>query len=490
MDENKNVSPYFPTGKKELRLCGIILLLSVLLADFVIYGGLNLGFALTAAGGVIAAWSYLRRSGCRPTGYSTALLLLSLVICGSFVRSNDYFVKFIMFCFLILSVCLGLGLLAGQNQWNPSRILFLLDIPRILFGFGLMKMNDSLGGLNEARKHSGSSGKKRMAVLTGLAVAVPILLILIPLLIRADAAFEGLLELLPKISLQEPFTAVILGFPIACVAYTMVVALKHSPRDTVPIVSIAGLNPLTVNTALGAVCAVYLCYLFSQLAYFSGGLSGILPSEFTMAEYARRGFFEMAWLSAINLGLMTAAVGLAARKDGRAPLATRCLALFIGIVTLFFVVTASAKMGMYIASYGLTRLRVLTEVIMIFIGLTVIFVSIWLFVPKLPYMKVVLLTALIMGAAVAWTDVDTVVAAYNVKTYQQGGLACPDIAYLSTLSDGAVPYLEELTHDEDPKIAADAENALRFYENHKEISDFRGITIAGLLAEEILEKAS
>ena len=487
MDENKNASPYFPTGKKELCLCGIVLLLSVLLADFLICGGLNLGFALTAAGLVITAWIYLLRSGCRPTGYSTALLLMSLVICGSFVRSSDFFVKFIMLCFLGLSVCLGLSLQGSQNRWDPKGFLSLLDVPRTFFGFGLAQMSSAFGGLNEARKHSGRSGKQRMAVATGLALAVPILLILIPLLIRADAAFEGLLDLLPRIRFQEPFRAIVLGFPLACIVYTMAVALKHRPQDITPTASPAGLNPVTVNTALGTVCAVYLCYLFSQLAYFSGGLSGILPAEFTMAQYARRGFFEMAWLSAINLGLMTAAVGLVARKDGQAPLSTRCLAMFIGIVTLFFVVTASAKMGMYIASYGLTRLRVLTEVIMVFIGLTVIFVGIWLFVPKLPYMKAVLLTALILGASVAWADVDTLVAAYNVRAYQTGALLRPDIGYLSSLSDGVVPYLEELTHDKDPNVATEAERALHYYENHKDIPDFRGINIAGLLAEEILD---
>ena len=224
-----------------------------------------------------------------------------------------------------------------------------------------------------------------------------------------------------------------------------------------------------------------------QLAYVSGGLSGILPEEFTMAQYARRGFFEMATLSAINLGLMTVAVSLVEHKNGKAPLLTRLLLLFIGGMTLFFVISASAKMGMYIESYGLTRLRILTEVIMVFIGLTVVCVSIWLFAPKLPYMKVVLLLALVMGAAVAWADVDTVVASYNVKAYQEGRLAHTDVYYLGTLSEGVVPYLAQLREDENPLIAEAAKTALKNYRTN-EYQDFRSFRLTGISAKEILEE--
>ena len=77
-----------------------------------------------------------------------------------------------------------------------------------------------------------------------------------------------------------------------------------------------------MNTALGAVCAVYLAYLFSQLAYFVGGFSGILPEGFTRAEYARRGFFEMTCLAGVNLALMTFGVGKV-RHSGRTPRVAR-----------------------------------------------------------------------------------------------------------------------------------------------------------------------
>ena len=487
MDDWSVGSFSLPAGKKELRLCGAVAIVFVLMTDFLLFGGFYLGFAIASGISVIVAAAYLLRSGRKLTFYSGALLVMSLVIAASFARSNDAFMKLVMFVFLLLSAGLGLTLLAGQNRWSPAGILSVLDMPRTLLKFGLGNLSGALSGLNTARKSAGASGKKRLAFFAGLAVALPIVLVVIPLLISADAAFEGLVMLLPKVNVGEPVAAIVLGIPMGCVFYAMLVALQHCPKEETAQKEWAGKSALTINTALGTLCLVYAVYLLSQLAYVSGGLSGILPEQFTMAEYARRGFFEMATLSGINLLLMTVAVGLVERKNGKAPVATRCLLLFIGLMTLFFVVSASAKMQMYIASYGLTRLRVLTEVIMVFIGLTVVCVSVWLFLPKLPYMKVILLLALVMGAAVAWADVDTVVASYNVKAYQDGRLPYTDVRYLGELSEGALPYLAQLREDEDPQIAEAAEEALENYWT-TEYTDFRSFRITGLRAKDILEE--
>ena len=204
-----------------------------------------------------------------------------------------------------------------------------------------------------------------------------------------------------------------------------------------------------------------------------------------MAQYARRGFFEMATLCGINLALMALAIGLV-RKEPRAPLTLRLLCLFVGLVTLFMVAAASAKMGMYIGSYGLTRLRVLTEIIILFLGVSTALVCVWLFCPRLPYMKAVLVTALVMGAVVSWVDVDTVVAHYNVRAYQSGRLETVDVAYLSTLSDGAVPYLVELAEDPDPQVRNNARDWLSWRDSR--VEDLRGWNYTTAQASKILKQ--
>ncbi len=485
MEENIQ-STHFPTGRRELLFGLPALILALLAADFLLYGGLYLAFALASLGLTLVSWSYLARSGRKIDGYSGALLISGCLCTASMMRSDDGLVKFTMLCFSLVAVNLSLALVAGKNRRNPNGVNSLLDVPHVVFSLGLGELINAFGGLNDARKNAGTFGRKNMAVLAGLAIAVPVLAVLIPLLMRADAAFEGLLSLLPAMDFTELFAVLIFGVPLGCVIYTRNTALVHAKEPSGAEPKIKSIHPLTVTTVLILVTVLYLVYLCSQLAYFVGGFSGILPEEFTMAEYARRGFFEMAWLSAINLGIIALAVGMAEKKEGKTPLAVKLLCLFIAVMTLFFVTAASGKMLLYIGSFGLTRLRVLTQVVMVFIGITVILVAVWLFVPKFAYMKGILLTALVIGAAVAWVDVDTVVAAYNVEAYRSGALEQVDIGHLSSLGDGAVPYLHALTQDDNEAVAYRARQELARRAQYQ-TDDFRYWNIASARAEDILE---
>ena len=475
----------FPVGKNELLFGIFVVIFSLAFCNFTLFGGLNVGFAITAILCICSSAGYLVASGCRLTAYSGTLLTLSVIVAAGFARTDDIFVKFVMLLFLIISCNLGLCLLAGQNGYGSVGITSLIDVPLTLFlGFG--QMAPAFRGMGRTIRSGGPAVKKGGAVLLGLAVTIPLLCILIPLLMSADAAFEGLIRLIPDFNLNEAFITVIFGAGAACVLYTRATALRHKPKgvraESKPM---KGFSHLTMNTVLTAVCLVYLVYLISQLAYFTGGFAGMLPENFTMAEYARRGFFEMACLCAIDLVIMALTVGLSAQKDGRAALSTRLLCLLIGLVTVFLVATASAKMFMYIEAYGLTRLRVLTEVIMVFLAIATVVVSVWLFAPKLAYMKVLLIVALIIGAVVIWVDVDTVVASYNVSAYQSGKLETIDLDYLSGLGDGAIPQISKLTGDSNSWVARQAQDILN--REQRIVRDFRSWNYASWCAENLMK---
>ena len=487
---NDLTNPIYKADKNELIFGLFALVCGTALCNFILYGGLNLGFAIAITASVLCAVTYLRSRDCRLSPYPAALLIFSIVICAGFARSDDDFVKLVMLCFLAVSVNLSLCLMAGQNLRDPAGIGSVLDSLRTFLVFGFEGMIPACQGLRQALRSGGPAMKKGGAVLLGLAVMIPILAVMIPLLISADAAFSGVMALLPDFELGELFVTVLFGIPVAIFLYSQAVSLRQkAPFSGTVTEKEISISHLTVNTALMGVCAVFLVYLCSQLAYFGGGFAGILPEKFTMAEYARRGFFEMAWLCAINLGLIALTAALVRRKEGKMPILTRLLCLFIALMTLFFVVSASAKMFMYIGSYGLTRLRVLTEVIMIFLGLATATVALWLFIPKLPYFKVVLLVALVMGATVLWADVDTVVADYNVTAYQSGQLQTVDVGYLASLGDGAKPHIARLVDDPDPKVAKAAKNALtRFPDPIGETKDFRDWNYVNYAADSLSSK--
>lgn len=436
----------FPTEKNELLFALSMAVTGLLTANSVLYGGFNLGFTLGMLLSIAFSMVYLLRGGAKPSRYCIALLGLCAVIALGFARSSDGFVKFILFGFLFMGISLGLCLLAGRPRFATGRFQTLGDSFITFFGIGFGELSPSLHGLADSLRNGSRFSRSFGSVLLGLAIAFPLLLVLIPLLISADAAFDGLVGLLPEFDLGEFLGTIFCGTILAMVLYARGTGLRHRAVENIqPRQRQRGLAALTVNTVLGMVCAVYLAYLFSQLAYFFGGFSGLLPQEYTLAEYARRGFFEMAMLCVLNLVII--AVSFAVLKPTeQTPKITRLLCLFIGVISLFLVTAASAKMFLYIESYGLTRLRLLTQIIMLFFGITTAIVMVWLFVPKLPYMKAVILTALIIGALVIWLDVDTIVASYNVNAYLSGKLDL-DWAYMCSLNSSSAPHIARLAQE-------------------------------------------
>lgn len=454
--------PFLPVKGRELVLGTLVLVFAIMAVHAMFFGNLSLFFSLGVLGMLGSSVWYLLRCGYRPGFYQSSLLVLTAAVAAAFSWTTDV-IQLAMLPVLLLVPSLAFCLITGHNRRPAGGFTSLLDSPRGLLFLGVGNLEQSARGTKIAFQSGGAIGRAGGPLILGLVIALPLILILVPLLMSADAAFEGLLDLLPEFRLQEVIVPLLVGFPLGWVLFTRTISMHHTqkPVPTAPAKRL--LNPLTANTVLIAVCVVYVAYLVSQAAYFSGGFAGILPEEYTMADYARRGFFEMAWLAAINLTIISLAMGL---LGGRASKFTRVCCLFIGLVTVFLVATASAKMFMYIGAYGLTHSRVLTEVFMLWLAVTTIAVCVWLFWPKLPYFKVALLLGLVMCAVLMWADVDAVVARYNVRAYQSGQLETVDMDHLHDLGYGAIPYLDELTRDSDPEIAREATRILeRYYYN-------------------------
>jgi len=358
-----------------------------------------------------------------------------------------------------------------QNEIMRERLRGI----RVIRAFNSEKReHERVSGATRIMVDSFIRGNVAMGAISPLATfLLNVAAVLIVLLMRADAAFEGLMDMLPDTDWSEPLLSLFFGVFAGWILYSRGVGLKYAEKNGKEAKSFHGFSAITVNILLGTVCLIYAVYLLSQLAYLGGGFAGILPDGYTLAEYARRGFFEMAWLSFINLGLMCLAMGLVEKKAG-APALTRGLCLFLGLAALFLIAAASAKMLLYIGGYGLTRKRVLTEVFMLWLGVTTILVSVWLFKPRFPYMKGAVICALILGCVTFWADVDAQVARYNVRAYQSGQLETIDMGHMSSLGDGALPYIKELTHDRDPEIASTAMDILE--NSYCSISDFRSWT--------------
>lgn len=451
--------PSLPAEGRESVLALILALLSAFTANSLLFGGLALGSALGIFGIFTTTALYLLVKTKRFGWYPLACLVCSLILVASFPRSNDGTVKFFLLLLAFTAYLLGLSQVIWAPFYPAGRMQSLNGAGRALFLTPYPQIFPALRGLFAKQTPEGVQRRQIGGVLLGLLLAVPALAIILPLLIRSDAAFEGLIGRSILTNLAELIPTLFFGFLLFLPVHARPVALIHDDDPPTGSAKPGRFHPVTLNTFLGVVAFCYLLYLVSQLAYFFSAFEGILPEGYTQAEYARRGFFEMSALCSINLLMVLVSIGQV-RRNPEVPRLTRFLCLFILVFSLVLAACSASKMGLYIGVYGLTRLRVLTSLFMICIAVALLCVAVWILVPRFPYMQVTVLTALVVGCCTGWMDVDTQVARYNVDAYLSGQLETVDVGHLGSLSEGAVPQLARLLEASDPQVQKETRTTL------------------------------
>jgi hypothetical protein len=191
---------------------------------------------------------------------------------------------------------------------------------------------------------------------------------------------------------------------------------------------------------MGVIDLLFLSFTLFQFKYLFGGEGAIVSSPgLTVAQFARRGFFELTFVAALCLPLLLAGDWLISR-DRRVVLSFRLLAGFQ--LLLLFVMMASAveRMLLYQRHFGLTELRVYTTAFMAWLG--IVFVWFWWTVlrgRRERFAFGALVSGLAVIAGLSLLNPDDLIARVNISRAQEGGTL--DTAYLVTLSDDAVPAL-------------------------------------------------
>ncbi len=422
--------------------------------------------------------------------------LACLALCLSFVLHEDQDLHLVLFLMLIPLSGIYCIQLTDANVHPFGSFYVLLDLLHCELLLPLRHLlspfTDAVERIRQRRENRQTPRKSRkwLPVVFGFVIAIPILLIVIPLLIDADAAFESVMgglyhhirdalsafgEWLERVL---PFDGFILVLSLVFAPYIYAVIhtfatgkAKNENRDTAPRYrSLQKLPVSLVATVLGAVSAVYLIYLLTQSAYLFSAFSGHLPFgvSISVTEYARRGFFELCKLAGVNFLLLALSVGLTGRKNGRIAPLIKGFDIFLCLFTMLLCAISAAKILLYINTYGLTekRLYVFAADIVLFIVFLAILLR--LRFDRFPYMKVMLCALFTVTAALGLLGVGNTIAWYNTKGMLSGKLqemtvneiynesGCAALPYIENLATGETTYREDaqalLTHIGTPTV--------------------------------------
>ena len=301
----------------------------------------------------------------------------------------------------------------------------------------------------------GNSNKKGndvwKKVLIGIVISIPFLFVILNLLISADAQFErvlsGISDLLSfrtdnifRLIVILIYTFGFFGFMQALLQKNINIAQRNSAHQ--PIVA-DGIITLTVLLLLNM---VYVLFVAVQFKYF---FSGTLDDGFTYAEYARRGFFELLFVTLINLSITTGVIHLTKSIQGFLKKAIRFALTILVLSSGVLLISAFMRMTMYEDAYGFTFTRMLVNSFMIFLMVIFAYTLVKIWLEKLSLFHFYFIASLIFYAGINMINIDKVVVDKNIDRFETTGKI--DIDYLNSLSSTGLLGLIEL-YEKNPDV--------------------------------------
>lgn len=432
-------------------------------------------------------------------GLSAVILSATLPLSGSpFIQGLGFFYSVITLLYYIYSA-FGNSIKGGFNS------LIIFDYLKALFILPFLSIGKFFKSLFSGENNS--AGKTILKILIGIFLTI-IPSIVIVLILGYD---KGFIKLLEKIfdfdfNIFSHIGSLILAIPLGAYLFGLISSAEEQKGKNIITAEavysadkkIKLVPALTIFSALIPIIFIYVVFFISQWDFYVSGFTGVLPKGFSLSEYAREGFFQLCWVTAINLGLISGVLLLTKQKNEKTPVLIKILNITFSLVTLILIATALSKMALYIKFLGLTPKRVYASFLMIIFAVIFIIIILKQFIKKLPSFILSLTAALILFMGLSAMDVNSVIAHYNVKQYISGNFDKIDYVALNDLGISAVPAMVELkehfkendeTYDLSTRLSINAYlNAYQkeIKENEKSILEYN---LPYLRAKKALKKA-
>jgi hypothetical protein len=391
----------------------------------------GLGWVLTGIVVVIAVFTVSNRRSPQSIAWAVAAVLLLSV--STFLTSEW------LFALTLMAASAAGSLAVTDGRTLRGVVLGIAAVPLAAFP----SIRWAARGLKETRP-----ARRDQTLGRTILISAGLLLVFVPLLAGADAAFADLLgNLVPSVDIGSPFEwaflFVVVGLATigACYVQATSLPLDGSPRDR------RAVSRRDWATPIGLLVAVFAVFVGVQLASLFGGDDYVQRTAgLTYADYARDGFWQLLVVTVLTLVVIGVATRFAATETGADRLWLRVLLGGLAVLTLVIVASALHRMWAYQQAYGFTTLRILVfscEVWLAVVYLLVIGAGVTLRAGWLP--RSVVATGIATLLALAALNPDRFIAEHNVERWQATGKI--DLAYLATLSVDAVPAFDALPPD-------------------------------------------
>ena len=353
----------------------------------------------------------------RILGQSLFYLVMAVLLAfGNCLTDNE----FLLFCnhvgsFLLFTIaCIKLAY--QDKSWDFEKYICAL----FSFWFQMLELLPlPFRDIQSCRKKP----EKKMSatlryVLLGIAISIPILLVVLPLLASADQVFSDMLRKVFDVEallewIGDNLAENIILFPASFLFYTGLLYLvfvslckgdlkeetKECPK----------FGTVIAVTVFCIVDVVYVLFSGVQFLFLFGGL----PAGHVYAEYAREGFFELLFVALINFLLV-----LVCNRCFVKNLVLKVAMTITCGCTYVMIASSAYRMHMYIEVYHLTFLRVFVLWFLLLLAFFMAGSTISIFKDDWNSFRYCLFVLTCFYAVFALVNVDGRIADYNVAQFE------------------------------------------------------------------------
>ena len=288
---------------------------------------------------------------------------------------------------------------------------------------------NATGGEGHVKKH------RMLYVFIGIAIAFPLVVLIVVLLCSADAVFASVIKkIFADINFftvsKVVFLFVFALFSSYCgIKYLSKKRISDAPVETPAFPAAIGI------TVAATISVVYVFFCFIQIVYLFGGLMQ-LPSGYTYARYAREGFFQLLFVCILNVVIVLLGSGVFRKNK-----ILNAFLILITLCTYIMIASSTYRMGLYVSEYGLTATRLCVLWALGVIALFMLGVILSICKPAFSLFRYGIIVIGVCYLVLAFARPDYLVARYNT--------VC--------MEDTDYKYLMSLSTDASPALAADAD---------------------------------
>lgn len=263
---------------------------------------------------------------------------------------------------LVIAMCAVIVLMqAGSTKLTEAK---LRDYMRAAWRLPLRVAPGLLPLLSRLQWRGFSNSPRVLGLVKGALLAMPILLVFVALFSTADANYDRYVtSFIDSIGFAAP-QHLLLIILVAWFAAGLLRCTQREPLTSTPSPARLFLGGEETLMIMGSLTLLFVSFVVLQASYLFGGQAVIESSTgMTVADYARRGFFELIVIASLTLVVLLCLSSVQCSQRIFRPLAAVLIACVLVIL-----VSALQRLSLYIETFGLSLSRVFAVAFMLWLA--------------------------------------------------------------------------------------------------------------------------